>query len=131
MRGTQRYVAGSRFKYTPDSINFTYQDLVDAIGDAIDKQAAEDGNEFFTDQRNNLYTEVTEELDFDTLMERFTGMIEQLQTKENFSEYYAPRIEQITDRYLGKGNKVSNCSSAQVEALDLIVSDLSELVSQS
>ena len=106
MRGTQRYVAGSRFKYTPDSINFTYQDLVDAIGDAIDKQAAEDGNEFFTDQRNNLYTEVTEELDFDTLMERFTGMIEQLQTKENFSEYYAPRIEQITDRYLGKGNKV-------------------------
>ena len=126
MRGTQRYVAGSRFKYTPDSINFTYQDLVDAIGDAIDKQAAEDGNEFFTDQRNNLYTEVTEELDFDTLMERFTGMIEQLQTKENFSEYYAPRIEQITDRYLGKGNKVSNCSREQVEALDLIVSDLSE-----
>ena len=131
MRGTQRYVAGSRFKYTPDSINFTYQDLVDAIGDAIDKQAAEDGNEFFTDQRNNLYTEVTEELDFDTLMERFTGMIEQLQIKENFSEYYAPRIEQITDRYLGKGNKVSNCSREQVEALDLIVSDLSELVSQS
>ena len=130
MRGTQRYVAGSRFKYTPDSINFSYEDLVDAIGDAIDKQAAEDGNEFFTDQRNNLYTEVTEELDFDTLMERFTGMIEQLQTKENFSEYYAPRIEQITDRYLGKGNKVSNCSREQVEALDLIVSDLSELVSQ-
>lgn len=131
MRGTQRYVAGSRFKYTPDSINFSYQDLVDAIGDAIDKQAAEDGNEFFTDQRNNLYTEVTEELDFDKLMERFTGMIEQLQTKDNFSEYYAPRIEQITDRYLGKGNKVSNCSREQVEALDLIVSDLSELVSQS
>ena len=131
MRGTQRYVAGSRFKYTPDSINFSYEDLVDAIGDAIDKQAAEDGNEFFTDQRNNLYTEVTEELDFDKLMERFTGMIEQLQTKENFSEYYAPRIEQITDRYLGKGNKVSNCSREQVEALDLIVSDLSELVSQS
>ena len=130
MRGTQRYVAGSRFKYTPDSINFSYEDLVDAIGDAIDKQAAEDGNEFFTDQRNNLYTEVTEELDFDKLMERFTGMIEQLQTKENFSEYYAPRIAQITDRYLGKGNKVSNCSREQVEALDLIVSDLSELVSQ-
>ena len=130
MRGTPRYVAGSRFKYTPDSINFSYEDLVDAIGDAIDKQAAEDGNEFLTDQRNNLYTEVTEELDFDKLMERFTGMIEQLQTKENFSEYYAPRIEQITDRYLGKGNKVSNCSREQVEALDLIVSDLSELVSQ-
>lgn len=130
MRGTPRYVAGSRFKYTPDVIDFSYQSLVDAIGDAIDKQAQEDGNEFFTDRRNNLYTEVTEDLDFDTLMTRFTQLIEKLQTRENFVSYYTPRIEQITDRYLGKGNKVSNCSREQVEALDLILSDLTELANE-
>ena len=39
MRGTQRYEAGSRFKYTPDYIEFNYQNLVNAIGEAIDKQA--------------------------------------------------------------------------------------------
>ena len=34
MRGTPRFVAGSRFKYTPESIEFTYDNLVNAIGDA-------------------------------------------------------------------------------------------------
>lgn len=37
MRQTPRFVAGSRFKYTPDSIEFNYDNLVNAIGDAIDK----------------------------------------------------------------------------------------------
>ena len=39
MRGTQRYMAGSRFKYTPDYIDFSYDNLVNAIAEAIDKQA--------------------------------------------------------------------------------------------
>ena len=51
MRGTPRYVAGSRFKYTPDYIDFTYNDLVKAISNAIDKQMEEDGAELFTDKR--------------------------------------------------------------------------------
>ena len=42
MRGTPRYVAGSRFKYTPDVIDFSYKNLVDAIEEAIDKAMAED-----------------------------------------------------------------------------------------
>ena len=46
MRGTPRFEAGSRFKYTPDRIEFTYQNLVDAIADAIDKQAEEDGSAY-------------------------------------------------------------------------------------
>ena len=45
MRGTPRYEAGSRFKYTPDYIDFTYENLVNAIGEAIDKQAQEDGEQ--------------------------------------------------------------------------------------
>ena len=42
MRGTQRYMAGSRFKYTPDYIDFSYDNLVNAIADAIDQQASAD-----------------------------------------------------------------------------------------
>ena len=45
-----------------------------------------------------------------------------------FKEYWAPRISEITDKYLGKGNKVNNCSREQVEALSLIIDDLKELV---
>ena len=33
MRETNRFVAGSRFKYTPESIELTYDNLVKAISD--------------------------------------------------------------------------------------------------
>lgn len=131
MRGTPRYVAGSRFKYTPDYIDFNYKELVKAIGDAIDKQMEEDGSEYFTNERTNLYVNTRDELNFDTLMEQFNSMISKLAAStsdEEFANYWQPRIVQITDRYLGKGMKVSQCSRDQVEALDLIVSDLTELI---
>ena len=53
-----------------------------------------------------------------------------METKDEaeFASYWQPRIVQITDRYLGKGMKVSQCSRDQTEALDLIVTDLKELV---
>ena len=134
MRGTPRYVAGSRFKYTPDYIDFSYNDLVKAIGDAIDKQMAEDGAEYFTDERNNLYQATAADLDFDELVEQFNNTINSLISsypEEEFVSYWQPRIIQITEKYLGKGMKVTQCSRDQVEALDLIVTDLNELINQS
>ena len=131
MRGTPRYVAGSRFKYTPDVIDFNYNSLVAAIGDAIDKQMAEDGTEYFTDKRSNLYIPTVDDLDFDKLMEAFNNIVNDLienNPEDKFKEYWQPRIVEITDKYLGKGMKVNQCSREQVEALDLIVTDLKELV---
>lgn len=131
MRGTPRYVAGSRFKYTPDYIDFNYPSLVKAIGDAIDKQMEEDGTEYFTNERSNLYKDTRDELNFDDLMDNFNSIVNNLidnTEEEEFKSYWQPRIVQITDKYLGKGMKVSQCSRDQVEALDLIVTDLQELV---
>ena len=48
--------------------------------------------------------------------------------EENFTSFWQPRIVQITEKYLVKGQKVSNCSREQTEALDLIVSELKDLV---
>ena len=130
IRGTPRYMAGSRFKYTPDYIDFTYDALVKAIGDAIDEQMKTDGKEYFTDARNNLHTEAVE-LDFDALLETFNSIVNNLiekESEEKFTSYWQPRIVQITEKYLGKGQKVSNCSREQTEALDLIVSELKDLV---
>lgn len=131
MRGTSRYIAGSRFKYTPDYIDFSYDNLVNAIADAIDKQSNEDGNEFFTNERNNLYTDTTEELDFDELMDSFNNIVNSIienNDDDTFKNYWQPRIVQITDKYLGRGQKVSQCSREQREALSLIVDDLKELI---
>ena len=131
LRGTTRFMAGSRFKYTPDFIDFTYQNLVNAIADAIDKQTEQEGAEYFTDKRSNLYTDTTRNLDFDELVSQFDNMVKGLIDKagnEKFQEYWSPRIVEITDRFLGKGQKVSQCSREQVEALSLIVDDLQELI---
>ena len=45
-----------------------------------------------------------------------------------FKEYWQPRITQIIERYLGKGKKIMDCTRDQVEAVDLIVDELRELV---
>lgn len=131
IRGTERYMAGSRFAFTPNYIDFTYNNLVDAIKDAIDKQAEVDGKEFFTDERSNLHLAAAVELDFDILMEEFNGIINTLIEKypeEEFNTKIQPRIIQITDKYLGRGMKVSQISREQTEALSLIVEDLKELL---
>lgn len=138
MRGTPRYVAGSRFKYTPDYIDFTYNDLVKAINDAIDKQAVEDGKEFFTEESTNLYTDTTKDLNFDDLMKEFSNIIANIpgssdgkaETEEGikFRDYWQPRITQIIETYLGKGKKVRDITLDQVEALDLIVTDLKDIL---
>lgn len=128
MRGTPRYVAGSRFKYTPDYIDFNYNALVAAIGDAIDKQMAEDGAENFTNERSNLYTP-SHELDFDALYREANEQISRLAIVHNtdFETKYQPKIVQIIEKYLGKGQKISNISREQTEALSLIVDELKDL----
>lgn len=129
MRGTPRFVAGSRFKYTPDSIEFSYNNLVNAIGDAIDRQAKDFGGQYVTDAPTTAH--VTEpEPNFDDLMNQFNTLISKIQnaTGGAFGTTWAPRIVAITDKYLGKGKKVSEMSRDQVEQLVLIVDDLTEAV---
>lgn len=131
MRGTPRFMAGSRFKYTPDYIDFNYDNLVNAIAEAIDKQAAEDGKDLYTDSKVNLYQETGEKLDFDELINEFNTLVNNLvekESEEKFQEYWQPRIVQITDKYLGRGQKVSQCSREQVDALSLIIDDLKEII---
>ena len=129
MRGTPRFVAGSRFKYTPDSIEFTYENLVKAITDAIDRQAQDYGNSYVTDAPTTAHA-AEPELNFDELMAKFNELVTQIQdaTGNNFGTKWAPRIVAITDKYLGKGKRVSDMTRDQAEQLVLILDDLTEAV---
>jgi len=138
MRGTSRFEAGSRFKYTPDYIDLSYSNLVKAIGDALDKQMAEEGAELFTDKRENLHIDTTSNLDFDELMKEFgdiianipgsTDMTGETEDGIKFKEYWQPRITQVIEKYLGKGKKIKDATRDQVEAIDLIVSEIKEII---
>lgn len=128
IRGTQRYEAGSRFKYTPDYIEFSYKNLVDTITEAIDKQAKEDGADLYTDERENAYKDTSSHLDFDSLMAEFNSIISKLaEDEEKMQTYFAPRITEIVETYLGKGKKVGDMTRSQVEQLSLIVDDMKTL----
>lgn len=130
MRGTTRYVAGSRFKYTPQRIEFTYDNLVNAIGDAIDKQAQENNGKLVTNERTKAY-DVEPEEDFNELMTNIRSMVSKIQTnvpKDEFKSTWKHTIEEITNKYIGTGKKISDCTPAQTEQLSLIASDLADVI---
>ena len=113
---------GSRFKYISPEIPLSYDALTKAITEAIDKEAKEHGNEFVTNERET--TPITKEYDFDDLIKQFEEDVGILMNKDQ--NYYAPRITQIVEKYLGKGKKMSNVSRDQVELVYLAVSEIED-----
>lgn len=129
MRGTPRYVAGSRFRFTPNSIEFTYDNLVDAIRDAIDKEAKANNGQYVTEARTTAY-DVKELPDFDALQKEFQDIVNKViaAVGGSFGTTWAPRINEIVANHLGPNQKVADMNRNQVEQLDLIVNDLKEAV---
>lgn len=111
---------GCRFKYMAPEINFSYDNLVKALNDAIDKEAAETGGKFITEER--IAAIETPTYDYDALMNEFATIAGELMNKE--PTYYQPRITQIVEKYLGKGKKVADTTRDQAEFLYLIVTEI-------
>lgn len=122
LRETPRFVAGSRFKYIPDSIVFTYDNLVNAIGDAIDKEANETGNKFVTDERKNEYAE--HEIDmpkFSDMREEAEKLFGELINKDAGNRL---KISKIITEYLGVGKKFQDTTEMDAEKVWLILQEL-------
>lgn len=124
MRGTPRYTAGSRFKYTPDEIDFTYENLVDAIGKAIDDQAKENNGELVTDGKEQLSLE-EESYDFDELIKDFNELVGRLLAEDKKNSV---KIITCVEKILGIGKKVMECSPAQAGQINLINYSLQKLL---
>lgn len=113
---------GSRFKYLPEEITTNYHELVKALQEAIDKEAAENDNKYVTDEK--IKVAVAPVFNFEELMKEFQNLVKDLMTKDQSN---AHKITAIVEQYLGKGRKVNDCTSDQAEQISLIVSDLKEL----
>lgn len=122
LRGTPRYVAGSRFRYTPDRIEFSYDNLVKVIADAIDEEAKNGGK--VTTKKSNIHKEVTQEFDYDQLMTDINMIIGNLM---NANQANSKKIKAIIDEHLGKGKKVVDATPTNCPQLDLILTDLKAL----
>jgi hypothetical protein len=124
LRGTERYEAGSRFKYTPDAIEFNHDNLVNAIQGAVKRQAQEDQVES-SQIKDNINTKNLTALDFEDLLLQFNNIAARLASAN--SEKNIPKITDIVEKYLGIGKKVNDMSKGQADLLDMILYDLKEL----
>ena len=107
---------GCRFKYMPHEIVMNYKNLVNALNEAIDKEAVETNNAFVTEER--IVAPVSTEYDYESLMNEFQDLVGQLMSKG--TTYLQP----IVEKYLGKGKKVNDTTPEQAEFIYLIIGDL-------
>lgn len=124
MRGTPRYVAGSRFRYTPDVIDFSYEALVQAISDAIDAEEQNSGAQYITTEAAPMVHADEPTYDFNALMDEFQTLVGNMM---GTNPSLAPKITAIVDKHLGKGKKVGDCTPDQAPQIDLILFDLKRL----
>ncbi len=112
---------GCRFKNIKPEIEFSYDNLKQALYDAIDSEAAATDNKFVTNDRMVIKEEQT--YDYDALMKEFKSLVEQLMQANQSN---AAKITMIVDKYLGKGKKVGDTTPAQAELIYLIVEEMKE-----
>lgn len=109
----------SRFKMIAPVITFGYNELVEALNEAIDKEAALTNGAFVTNE--SFKTPEVVNYNFDALIEEFQNLVGAVMTK---SQSNAPKLTSIVDRYLGKGKKVSDATPEQAELIYLIINDI-------
>lgn len=124
-RQTPRVIAGSRYKYLAPKIKFGYQELVDAIGDAIDQSAKLDGAVIV--EKTEAPTE--EQLDYNALRAEAQELWNKLvMSGEEPNEEMAKRIMKRVEMIFGHPMKISEITEDQVDLLNLVVIDMRDLV---
>jgi hypothetical protein len=111
---------GSRFKYMVNEVPLDYDALINALNDAIDKEAKENDNKFVTEERTQPIVE-EEPYDYYSLMNEFNELVQKLMSENQTN---AMKITAIVDKYLGKGKKVSDSTPSQVDLIHLIVEEI-------
>jgi hypothetical protein len=109
----------SRFKMIDPEITFGYDELVEALNRAIDKEAELTNNAYVTDESFKAPAVVS--YDFDALMAEFQDLVGVVMGRNQSN---AVKLTSIVDKYLGKGKKVSDATPEQSELIYLIINDI-------
>lgn len=120
MRATVRFEAGSRFPYTPPHIEFNYNELVNAIVNAIEKQE-EVTSGSVTDQKQELPD--TKPPTWDEVMAKFKEVTDKAVAEDEENKKV---IVTVIEEQLGVNRRVTdlNPNSANAQIVELIVENL-------
>ena len=127
-RSTPTVFAGSRYQYLAPKIKFGYNELVDAIGDAIDKAVELDGAEV-TDHTEiaQIKARPFQEVINDA-KEVWTAYLEAAQTEEE-KEQHLNVMKDVIRRIFGSEDfKLSAAVPSQTDLVELFVDEMRELL---
>lgn len=124
-RKTPTVMAGSRFKYLAPRIKFGYQELVDAITDAIEKSEELDGAQV-VDKQERV---VEDKLDFNSLMKEAHSLWNELVHPDDGGDAeMAKTILKKIEIIFGHPTKISEITEDQVDLLQLVILDMKDLL---
>lgn len=120
-RKTPTVMAGSRFKYLAPKIKFGYDELVNAISDAIDKSEKLDGAVVV----DTIEQVIEEKLDYKKIRERASQLwTELVERDEDNVAIILKKVEMI----FGRPMKLSEITEDQVDLFNLVVLDMEDML---
>ena len=123
-RKTPTIMAGSRFKYLAPKIKFGYNELVEAIGEAIDKAEKLDGA-VVVDTTQQV---IEEKLDYNAIRAEAADLWKKLVEKDTEN---AGRILKKVEMIFGRPMKLSEITEDQVDLFNLAVLDMRDMLENS
>ena len=120
-RKTPTIMAGSRFKYLAPKIKFGYNELVAAIGEAIDKAEKLDGA-VVVDTTQQV---IEEKLDYNAIRTEAADLWKRLVEKDTEN---AGRILKKVEMVFGRPMKLSEITEDQVDLFNLVLLDMKEML---
>lgn len=120
-RKTPTIMAGSRFKYLAPKIKFGYNELVAAIGEAIDKAEKLDGA-IVVDTTQQV---IEEKLDYNAIRAEAADLWKRLVEKDPEN---AGRILKKVEMVFGRPMKLSEITEDQVDLFNLVLLDMKEML---
>lgn len=125
-RQTPTIFAGSRWKYLAPKIEFGYQELVDAIGEAIEKQKTLDGATVVEHQERE---QVVKRPFLDVMNEAkelWTNYLAGAKDEEE-KQYRVNILNEIITKNFGKPIKLSQALPSQQDLIELVLDDFKAL----
>ena len=124
-RETPTLFAGSRFKYMPDKIPFGYDELVNAIADAIEMAEQKDGATVV----DTVKIETKSEVSFDEVRAKAQDLwMKLVGSGDSAKPDVANAILKKIEMTMGRRMKLSEFTEDQVDLLALVVVDMEEML---
>lgn len=126
-RRTPTIMAGSRLPYLPERIPFSYDNLVEAIDEAIEKQQNLDGATVVVDAIER--SSISEELNYDQVRDKaFELWVKLVGQGEDANAEIAQKILKKVEMIFNRPMKLSEITEDQVDLFNLVVLEMEDMV---